>query len=167
MDEDDAFTKMATASLNWFDYWFTVHWVLYMCTITSFLSIALFFEIKRPQTTIFSCWILWCRVGGNRFVHKLMFLYPCFKAAAVTVSWEKLIKKSMKSATWMTETGSHPVPQEQEVWISYQLLLYTATVQLQHCVHFDLYRSPGSVAESNRSILSDTVHRVIVEYVYC
>ena len=101
MDEDDAFTNMATATLNWFEYWFTVHWVLY--TITSFLSIALFLEIlmmylksgdpKPPTSAVgYSYFELWV-IALFTIFHCFMFLYPCFKAAAVTVSREKLIKK--------------------------------------------------------------------------
>ena len=101
MDEDDAFTNMATATLNWFEYWFTVHWVLY--TITSFLSIALFLEIlmmylksndpKPPSTAVGYSYVeLWV-IALFTISHCFMFLYPCFKAAAVTVSRDKLIKK--------------------------------------------------------------------------
>ena len=101
MDEDDTFTKMATATLNWFEYWFTVHWVLY--TITSFLTIALFLEIlmmylksndpKLPTSAVGYSYVeLWV-IALFTISHCFMFLYPCFKAAAVTVSREKLIKK--------------------------------------------------------------------------
>ena len=101
MDEDDVFTNMAKATLNWFEYWFTVHWILY--TITSFLSIALFLEIlmmhlkssepKPPTSAVgYSDVELWV-IALFTISHCFMFLYPCFKAAAVTVSRDKLIKK--------------------------------------------------------------------------
>ena len=99
--EDDKFTNMAQATLNFFEYWFTIHWVLY--TVTSFLSIALFLDIltkhlqstfnEPPDTAIgFSVKELGI-VGLFTLQHCFLFLYPCFKAAAVTVSREKLIKK--------------------------------------------------------------------------
>ena len=99
--EDDKFTEMAQATLNMFEYWFTVHWVCY--TVTSFLSVALFFDMltkhmqskfnKPPDTAIgFSSEELTI-VGLFTLQHCFLFLYPCFKAAAVTVGREKLIKK--------------------------------------------------------------------------
>ena len=101
LEQDDDFTDMAQATLNFFEYWFTIHWVCY--TVTSFLSIALFFDIltkyiqskftEPPETAIsFSDWELGI-VGLFTVQHCFLFLYPCFKAAAVTMSREKLIKK--------------------------------------------------------------------------
>ena len=43
MEADDYFTQQAQATLNWFEYWFTVHWVFY--TVTSYLSITLFLNM--------------------------------------------------------------------------------------------------------------------------
>ena len=42
-EADDNFTQQAQATLNWFEYWFTVHWVFY--TVTSYLSITLFLNM--------------------------------------------------------------------------------------------------------------------------
>ena len=107
IEQDDEFTNMAQGTLNFFEFWFTIHWVFY--TITSFLSIALVFDIlvkyiqaelyKPPDSAIgFSNYEL-IVVSLFTLQHCFLFLYPCFKAAAVTVSCEKLIKK----------VNSHPI----------------------------------------------------------
>ena len=102
IDEDDKFTEMAQATLNMFEYWFTVHWVCY--TVTSFLAIALFFDmltmyiqstfIKPVDTAVGFHWKELVVVALFTVQHCFLFLYPCFKAAAVTVGREKLIKKN-------------------------------------------------------------------------
>ena len=99
--KDDQFTETAQATLNFFEFWFTIHWLFY--TVTSFLSIALFldvltrhiqstFDIPPDRAIAFSLEELGL-VGLFTLQHCFLFLYPCFKAAAVTVSREKLIKK--------------------------------------------------------------------------
>ena len=101
IEEDLQFTKMAQASIIYFEFWFTVHWIFY--TVTSFLSIALFldmlqfymnsnFDPSNGKGIGFSLHEL-AVVGLFTLQHCFLFLYPCFKAAAVTVSREKLIKK--------------------------------------------------------------------------
>ena len=101
--KDDNFTKMGQITLNTFEFWFTVHWVCY--TVTSFLSIVLFLEILKkneqpaagleniPNTAIRFLDTELIVVGLFTLQHCFLFLYPCFKAAAVTVGREKLIKK--------------------------------------------------------------------------
>ena len=101
LEKDDNFTDMAQATLNMFEYWFTVHWVCY--TVTSFLSIALFFDmlemyiksnfVKPVDTAVGFSYKELVVVGLFTLQHCFLFLYPCFKAAAVTVGREKLIKK--------------------------------------------------------------------------
>ena len=101
LEKDDNFTDMAQATLNMFEYWFTVHWVCY--TITSFLSIALFFDmlemyiksnfVKPVDTAVGFSYKELVVVSLFTLQHCFLFLYPCFKAAAVTVGREKLIKK--------------------------------------------------------------------------
>ena len=101
LKKDDQFTDMAQATLNMFEYWFTVHWACY--TITSFLSIAFFLDmlskniqskfIKPPDTAIGFSGNELTVIGLFTLQHCFLFLYPCFKAAAVTVGREKLIKK--------------------------------------------------------------------------
>ena len=104
MEADDNFTQQAQATLNWFEYWFTVHWVFY--TVTSFLSITLFLNMLMryiqadlntpPDSAIgFSDKELWV-TGIFTLSHCLLFLYPCFKAATVTLSRETMIKKVSK-----------------------------------------------------------------------
>ena len=101
IQQDDKFTKMAQQTLYWFEIWFTMHWGFYIAT--SFLSIALVFdilvkyiqaELKTPTDSAigFSKMEL-VVVSLFTIQHCFLFLYPCFKAAAVTVSREKLIKK--------------------------------------------------------------------------
>ena len=101
MRQDDEFTKMAQQTLKCFEIWFTVHWGFYVAT--SFLSIALVFdilfkyiqaELKTPaDSAIGFTQTELTVVGLFTLQHCFLFLYPCFKAAAVTVSREKLIKK--------------------------------------------------------------------------
>ena len=101
MEADDNFTQQAQATLNWFEYWFTVHWVFY--TVTSYLSITLFLNIllryiqaglnRPPDSAVgFSHEELWI-TGIFTLSHCLLFLYPCFKAATVTLSRETMVKK--------------------------------------------------------------------------
>ena len=107
MREDDKFTKQAKATLNMFEWWFTFHWILY--TVTTFLSIAIFIDMfikyiqaglpEPPKSAIgFSNEQLWL-VGLFTLAHCFLFLYPCFKAAAVTLSRERLIKKVNENIT--------------------------------------------------------------------
>ena len=101
IEQDNEFTKIAQQTLYWFEIWFTMHWGFYIAT--SFLSIALVFdilvkhiqsELKTPSDSAigFSETEL-VVVSLFTVQHCFLFLYPCFKAAAVTVSREKLIKK--------------------------------------------------------------------------
>ena len=96
--KDDEFTKMGQETLHCFEFWFTIHWISYI--VTSFLSIALFFDIltkyiyaNTPDSKIGISGTRLSIVGLFTLQHCFLFLYPCFKAAAVTVSREKLIKK--------------------------------------------------------------------------
>ena len=119
---DEKFTKQAQATLNWFEYWFTVHWIFY--TVTSFLSIALFLDIllryiqadliEPPKSAVgFSYEELWL-TGLFTLSHCLLFLYPCFKAATVTLSREKMIKKVSKKLLDGNNTGTN-----EQVFIQY------------------------------------------------
>ena len=120
--EDDKFTKQAQAMLNWFEYWFTVHWVFY--TVTSFLSIALFLDMllryiqaglnKPPNSAVgFSDKEL-LLTGLFTLSHCLLFLYPCFKAASVTLSRETMIKKVSKKLLDEDKTGTN-----EQIFIQY------------------------------------------------
>ena len=111
IENDLGFTKMAQASIVYFEFWFTVHWLFY--TVTSFLSIALFLDMLRyymqssyhpsTDTAIGFSFHELSVVGLFTLQHCFLFLYPCFKAAAVTVGREKLIKK----------VNAHPLDNEQ------------------------------------------------------
>ena len=98
---DLQFTKMAQTTIAYFELWFTVHWIFY--TVTSFLSIALLIDMVQlymnstlqppfGQAIGFSEVEL-IVISLFTLQHCFLFLYPCFKAAAVTVGREKLVKK--------------------------------------------------------------------------
>ena len=101
VEQDDNFTKMAQQTLYSFEVWFTIHWGFYIAT--SFLSIALVFdilvkyiqaELETPaDNAIGFNEIELVIVALFTLQHCFLFLYPCFKAASVTVGREKLIKK--------------------------------------------------------------------------
>ena len=108
IERDLQFTKMGQETTNHFEFWFTVHWIFY--TVTSFLSIALLFDmiqyyihstLSSPNNSAAIRFSIPEIIVVALFTlqHCFLFLYPCFKAAAVTVSREKLIKK----------VNSHPV----------------------------------------------------------
>ena len=90
---DLQFTKMAQATIIHFEYWFTVHWIFY--TVTSFLSIALLNDTLQHYiySTLAFSKVELIVIALFTLQHCFLFLYPCFKAAAVTVGREKLIKK--------------------------------------------------------------------------
>ena len=120
--KDDKFTNQAQAMLNWFEYWFTVHWVFY--TVTSFLSIALFSDIflryiqadlnKPPNSAVGFSYEELLLTGLFTLSHCLLFLYPCFKAASVTLSRETMIKKVSKKLLYKKNTGTN-----EQVFIQY------------------------------------------------
>ena len=101
IERDLQFTKMAQTTIACFEFWFTVHWTFY--TVTSFLSIALLIDmihlyINSTLQPPFGQAIGFSEVevivvSLFTLQHCFLFLYPCFKAAAVTVGREKLIKK--------------------------------------------------------------------------
>ena len=84
--------------LKCFEIWFTVHLGFYIATsialVCDILVKYIRAELKMPTDNVtgFS-YIQVVVVGLFTLQHCFLFLYPCFKAAAVTVSCEKLIKK--------------------------------------------------------------------------
>ena len=105
MEADDNFTQQAQVTL--------VHWVFY--TVTSYLSITLFLNMLMryiqadlntpPDSAIgFSDKELWV-TGIFTLSHCLLFLYPCFKAATVTLSRETMIKKVGKHLQKVDNSG--------------------------------------------------------------
>ena len=101
IEKDDDFTKMGQDTLNLFEIWFTIHWVSYI--VTSFFSIVLFLGILEnkieprfsniPDKALGFIDSEFAVITLFTVQHCFLFLYPCFKAAAVTVGREKLIKK--------------------------------------------------------------------------
>ena len=99
--KDDDFTKMGQDSLNLFEIWFTIHWVSYI--VTTFFSVVLFLEILEnkiqprfsniPDKALDFIDTEFAVITLFTVQQCFLFLYPCFKAAAVTVGREKLIKK--------------------------------------------------------------------------
>ena len=153
---------MGQDTLNLFEIWFTIHWVSYI--VTSFFSIALFLEILEnkiqprfsniPDKALEFIDSEFAVITLFTVQHCFLFLYPCFKAAAVRDcgSW-KAHKKDQRSSTWRTpsypweKTALYPVPRQQEVRVSYQLLLCSTTIRVQRCLHIDIHRSLGCATE--------------------
>ena len=98
---DLQFTKQAQTTIAYFEFWFTVHWIFY--TVTSFLSIALLIDIVKlylgstvdpPLTNAIGfSQVELVVVALFTLQHCFLLLYPCFKAAAVTVSRENFSRK--------------------------------------------------------------------------
>ena len=120
--KDDNFIKQAQVMLKWFEYWFTVHWIFY--TVTSFLSIALFLDMliryiqadlnDPPKSAVGFCWKELLLTGLFTLSHCLLFLYPCFKAASVTLSRETMIKKVSKKLLDEKNVGTN-----EQIFIQY------------------------------------------------
>ena len=97
IERDLKFTKQAQTTIAYFEFWFTVHWLFY--TVTSFLSIALLIDTLQHYMNSTLRTIIAFNpeelivIALFTLQHCFLFLYPCFKAAAVTVGREKLIKK--------------------------------------------------------------------------
>ena len=97
---DQEFLRRLKASLDPYGIWFSIHWLLY--TLTTLLSCALFAEKavqifyhhSIPLTKIRSkdifdiSYIVFFTLG-----HLLLFLYPCFRAASITVARNRLIQQ--------------------------------------------------------------------------
>lgn len=94
--------------------WFVVHWLLY--TLTAIMSIAYFLETVvqqrhysaiNPQCLLENIWyhvplvchLYKCYLFFYAFQHVILSLYPCFRAAKMTTSRAKLIKK-VSEARW-------------------------------------------------------------------
>ena len=104
---DKHFIDTAKATLNGFEVWFTVYWVCY--TISFFFFIALVLDAvskvihasppNPPDSADGFSAIEIVILAMFTISLGTLFLYPCFKAAAITVSREKAIKKVNEKMT--------------------------------------------------------------------
>lgn len=104
---DQSFIRRVRASLDPYGMWFSIHWVLY--TLTTLLSCAFFAErvvkifyehdtplYKLNNREIFDL----SYITVFTLEHMLLFLYPCFRAASITVAREKMIQ-SVSGKQWL------------------------------------------------------------------
>ena len=99
IEEDEDFVEKAIATQGPFEWWFFIHWVMYI--ISSFLSLSLLFEaiyekiqastIVRQAGIDFSRYEL-IFIALFAFSNSFFFLYPCIRAAGVTESRNKAIR---------------------------------------------------------------------------
>ena len=104
---DQAFIKRMRASLDPYGMWFSIHWILY--TLTTLLSCALFAQtvvkiFYQQDTPLYK---LQNRDMFNlsyivvfTLEHLLLFIYPCFRAASITVARERMIQ-TVSRKEWM------------------------------------------------------------------
>ena len=97
---DDHFLKQAKATIRKFELWYSVHWICY--TISSFLTIALFIQslveqvkhsapVDEPRGVGFEP-PEYLFLGLFTLNNCLLFLYPCFRAAAITSARQEMIR---------------------------------------------------------------------------
>ena len=105
IDEDKHFVNKAITTLSPFEWWFFIHWVMYI--ISSFLSLSLLFEaiyekiqastiVTQPGIDFFSLELIFLALFA--FSNSFFFLYPCIRAAGVTESRNKAIRDMNNSA---------------------------------------------------------------------
>ena len=105
---DQWYVKTVKSSLDPYGTWFAFHWVLY--TLTAFLSISYFAEAIIEELYGFNhnkcfhgnntmCKLNLVYEGLFMVEHCVLFLYPCFRAASVTMTRSTLIKHVSK-AEW-------------------------------------------------------------------
>ena len=98
IDEDKKFVKLAIATQSPFEWWFFIHWVMYI--ISAFLSLSFLFDainekiqgsLPHRQAGInfspYELVFITLFAASNSF----FFLYPCIRAAGVTESRKILI----------------------------------------------------------------------------
>ena len=104
---DQRYIKTMRASLVPFSYWFAVHWLAYC--LTTFLSIAyvvqnIQHDMYVPESKCYKEPDHTCRLQLSYHIlyaigHAILFLYPCFRAAAVTSVRANLIRRITR-ANW-------------------------------------------------------------------
>jgi hypothetical protein len=118
---DKLYARVLKDSLQPYSKWFAIHWLMY--TLTAFLSVS--YVIESALTDLYgdnpNCrgeHSAKCRlIIGYKILfslgHCMLFLYPCFRAASVTATRFRLIKRVSK-AHW----PNVPLPQKQ-AFVSY------------------------------------------------
>ncbi len=98
---DIQFLKTSKKTLKLFELWFFVHWVMYI--ITTFITFSLFIRaiILKIEATAPSGGINFHKeeivlLGLYSLSNCILFLYPCFRAAAITESRQALFRKLNK-----------------------------------------------------------------------
>ena len=113
IEEDENFIKVAMKTQRPFEMWFFIHWVLYI--ITSFLSLSFLFEAinKKIQASLVTLppdsgiafhnieFILITLLAAS---NSFFFLYPCIRAAGVTESRRRLIRKVNNHTNYLNLT---------------------------------------------------------------
>ena len=113
--EDQKYTEILKTTIYPFQVWFTVHWIMY--TLTAFMSMAYLIEafvqllydthtpsclthsstsvqaINNEQSHCNSLYYYFLYLFSFTLLHIVLFLYPCFRAAKITTSRERLIAR--------------------------------------------------------------------------
>lgn len=104
------YSRLVKTSLNPFSGWFAVHWILY--TVSAFMSLSylaqtIILELYGKEEADKACHAekyMMCRLKlAYIFLfainHCILFLYPCFRAASVTMAYSTMIRK-VAQAEW-------------------------------------------------------------------
>uniref|UniRef100_A0A1X7SL93 Uncharacterized protein n=1 Tax=Amphimedon queenslandica TaxID=400682 RepID=A0A1X7SL93_AMPQE len=120
-EQDDTFITRATKTLDYFQFWFFIHWVFYI--VTSFLMIALSIEaillhIRATQAhnqpgVHFSDGQM-CLLVLLSISNVLMFIYPCIRAAGITRARKKYILDIVKNYSTTKKEGNDKHATEEE-----------------------------------------------------
>ena len=116
---DIYFLKLAKYSLAPFELWFFIHWLLYI--LTSFFTFSLFIQaiilkikavvhVKNNGINFHNEEI--ALIGFYSLSNCCMFLYPCFRAAAITDSRQALYRKLNKKYSLLAYNASHEITRE-------------------------------------------------------
>lgn len=99
-ERDNYFVKRSIITMGWFQLWFLVHWVFHI--LSAFLAVGLFLDaltlhvkanIEHPKEGVFF------HKGQMGFlfmltaVHMFLLIYPCLRAASVTRTRQRVIRK--------------------------------------------------------------------------
>ena len=103
--KDKEFVKKAVNELGFFQLWFLIHWLFYI--ISSFLSLSLLLEVivlrvkavlphleSGAEFSLIQVFFLFFFAA----IHIFLLLYPCLRAASVTRTRKRVIKKIFMSS---------------------------------------------------------------------
>ena len=103
---DNEFVNLAVKTLNMFELWFFIHWILYI--VSSFLSVSLLLDaiqltikatLPYPQPGVHFHALEMIFLTLFATSNCIFFLYPCLRAAAVTEARKKLIQRINRSCS--------------------------------------------------------------------